>query len=66
MEAIVLRMINESALRLGLGANDAVVNEANAVGLEALASGYDVDNAFEFARSVLIRATQPSATFTAA
>lgn len=62
MEGLVLGMINESAVRLGLDASHEAVVRANDIGLEALRSGYGADESFEFARSILISATQPKIT----
>lgn len=59
MEANVTSMILDSAHRLGLDRTSPVVIEAIEVGIEAVRSGYDVENSFAFGRSVLIRATQP-------
>lgn len=60
MEDNVKSMVLTSARRLGLDRNSAVVIEALEVAVEAVRSGYDVENSFAFGRSVLIRATQPA------
>ena len=66
MEGIVLRMIAESATRLGLDASDPNVLKANEIGVEAVRNGFDADDSFGFARRVLIEATQPGDIYSAA
>lgn len=59
MEALVTSMVMESAVRLGLDSNDPAVIKAVNTAIAAVHDGRSVDEAFEFARSVLISASTP-------
>lgn len=60
MEEIVDGMVIRSAGILGLDLDHPAVVEARQTALEAVKSGYDVDEAYRFARSVMIQAAVPS------
>lgn len=65
MEELVNSMILDSAKRLELDPESALILTALDVGRMALDEGYDVETAFSIARDALIRATQPSETVAA-
>lgn len=54
MEALLIGRIAESANTLGLPLSGPRVMEARRIGFEALAAGYDLDEAFDLARQVLL------------
>jgi urease gamma subunit len=59
MEALVTSMVTESATRLGLASDSPAVVKAMNVAIAAVRDGRSVDEAFEFARSVLIQSVTP-------
>ena len=63
-EALLDSQIYKSARVLGLSVSDSAVTEARAVGREALDEGRTLDDAFYFARQVLLAgvAHSPSAS----